>query len=206
MLYDFLFKIVFIGDSCVGKTALVERLTRNIFSHYYNSTIGVDFSAHMLDIDEHRIKTHIWDTAGQECFANIIKTYLQGVAGGALIFDVGRKSSFEKVDFWLNEMKEKGTMGHTPVMILVGNKRDKKNREVDREVAEKYAKDNDMLYCETSAKENINVDKFYRMLVEKIFHTADLKNPRESRGIRKSILPDKKIKVKRERYCCCFNN
>ena len=202
MLYDFLFKIIFIGDSCVGKTALVNRLTRNMFQSYYDSTIGVDFSSLMLDIDGTTIKTHIWDTAGQPCFSPIIKSYYKGVAGAVLVFDVSRKSSFKKLDYWFNEMKEKGTHDHIPVTILVGNKIDKQNREVTNEEAEKYAKDNDMLYYETSSKKDINIKKFYRSLIEKINDTADLKNPDERKGIRKSIMPDKKIQVKNNRECC----
>lgn len=202
MLYDFLFKIIFIGDSCVGKTSLVNRLTRNTFHPYYESTIGVDFSSLMLDIDGTTIKTHIWDTAGQPCFSPIIKTYYRGVAGAVLVFDVGRESSFKKIDHWFNEMKEKGTQDHIPVTILVGNKTDTKKRVVDKEVAEKYAKENNMLYCETSSKKNVNVREFYKMLIEEIHNTADLKNPDERKGIRKSIMPDKKLKVQNNRECC----
>ena len=92
MSYDYLFKMIFVGDTNVGKTAIANRLSRNRFDCHYDATIGVDFSSLTLDIDEKRIKTHIWDTAGQECFSSIITTYYRGVAGAILVFDVGRES------------------------------------------------------------------------------------------------------------------
>ena len=105
MSYDYLFKIIFVGDTCVGKTALVERVARNVFHETYNSTVGVDFSTVTLDISDQTIKTHIWDTAGQKCFASIISTYYRGVAGATIVFDVSNRNSFHKCTFWLNQIK-----------------------------------------------------------------------------------------------------
>ena len=172
MSYDYLFKVVFVGGPCVGKTALTERLISNKFPYNYDATIGVDFSAKSLIIDNMNIKTHIWDTAGQKCFSSIITTYFTGVAGAAIMFDIGRKSSFCQVDYWREEIEKRRTMNHVPVMILIANKVDKKHREVSKEEAEKYAEKHNMLYCETSAKDNFNVCEFYEMLIERIYQTA----------------------------------
>ena len=130
MSYDYLFKIIFIGDASVGKTALAERITKNEFHETYNSTIGVDFSTVTLDICDHSIKTHIWDTAGQECFASIISTYYRGIAGAVIVFDITSRSSFRKCSFWLNQIKQNGTIGHLPIITLVGNKIDRATREL----------------------------------------------------------------------------
>jgi len=193
------------GGPCVGKTALTERLISNKFPHKYNATIGVDFSAKNLVIDNMNIKTHIWDTAGQKCFSSIITSYFTCVAGAAIMFDVGKKSSFHQVDYWREEIEKRGTINHVPVMILIANKVDKKHREVSKEEAEKYAKKHNMLYCETSAKDNLNVHEFYEMLIERIYQTADLDNPRENKGVRKSMVC--KLKIKPERNCCgCIIN
>jgi|TARA_B110000495_G_C23028485_1_gene611758 Ras-related protein Rab-18 len=189
------------GGPCVGKTALTERLISNKFPHKYNATIGVDFSAKNLVIDNMNIKTHIWDTAGQKCFSSIITSYFTCVAGAAIMFDVGKKSSFHQVDYWREEIEKRGTINHVPVMILIANKVDKKHREVSKEEAEKYAKKHNMLYCETSAKDNLNVHEFYEMLIERIYQTADLDNPRENKGVRKSMVC--KLKIKPERNTCC---
>lgn len=207
MSYDYLFKIIFVGDVHVGKTALTERLTAQRFTDYYHTTIGVDFSTVNLDIKEDKIKTHIWDTAGQECFSPIIQSYYRGIAGAVIVFDVTDRDSFIRVPFWLNEIKKNGNQNHIPVTILVGNKIDKKERSVYKDEIDDFAKNNNILYCETSAKENINVNKFYYMLIEKIYDTADLIDPDEKKGIRKGFIKHSKINVYNNRPCdkfeCC---
>ena len=142
MSYDYLFKIIFVGDACVGKTALAERITKNEFHESYNSTIGVDFSTVTLDIGDQTIKTHIWDTAGQKCFASIISTYYRGIAGAVIVFDVSSRNSFRKCSFWLNQVKQNGTIGHLPVIALVGNKIDRATRDVTYDEAVNFAEKN----------------------------------------------------------------
>lgn len=204
MAYDYLFKIIFVGDVCVGKTALTERLSKQKYSPYYHATIGIDFSAVTVDVKDDTIKTHIWDTAGQECFASIIQTYYRGIAGAAVIFDVTDRHSFEKVPFWLNEIKRNGHPTHMPVLMLVGNKIDKRKRVIFHDEIQTFAKDNNMLYCETSAKENININVFYQTLIEKIYNTADLINPDETKGIRRGFVNHNKIIIKEDNDCATF--
>jgi len=205
MSYDYLFKIIFVGDACVGKTALAERITKNEFREHYNSTIGVDFSTVTLDICDHTIKTHIWDTAGQECFASIISTYYRGIAGAVIVFDVSSRNSFHKCSFWLNQIKQNGTIGHLPVIALVGNKIDTAVRKVTHDEAVNFAEKNDMNYYETSARKNIDIMKFYRGLIEKIYNTADLDADDEKHGIRKGMISHSKVQIKDQRDCfnCC---
>ena len=205
MSYDYLFKIIFVGDASVGKTALAERITKNEFREHYNSTIGVDFSTVTLDICDHTIKTHIWDTAGQECFASIISTYYRGIAGAVIVFDVSSRNSFRKCAFWLNQIKQNGTIGHLPIITLVGNKIDKAAREVTYDEAVSFAEKNNMNYYETSARKNIDVMKFYQGLIEKIYNTADLDADDEKHGIRKGIVHHSIVQTKGERACfdCC---
>ena len=201
MSYDYLFKIIFVGDACVGKTALAERITKNEFHESYNSTIGVDFSTVTLDIGNQTIKTHIWDTAGQECFASIISTYYRGIAGAVIVFDVSSRNSFRKCSFWLNQIKQNGTIGHLPVIALVGNKIDRAIRDVTYDEAVNFAEKNNMNYYETSARKNIDVMKFYQGLIKKIYNTADLDN--EKHGIRKGVVSHSKVQIKDEMECCC---
>jgi len=201
MSYDYLFKIIFIGDTCVGKTALAERITKNEFHESYNATIGVDFSTVSLDIDDQTIKTHIWDTAGQECFASIISTYYRGIAGAVIVFDVSSRNSFRKCSFWLNQVKQNGTIGHLPVIALVGNKIDRATSDVTYDEAVNFAEKNNMNYYETSARKNIDVMKFYQGLIKKIYNTADLDN--EKHGIRKGVVSHSKVQIKDEMECCC---
>ena len=203
MSYDYLFKIIFVGDACVGKTALAERITKNEFHESYNSTIGVDFSTVTLDIGDQTIKTHIWDTAGQECFASIISTYYRSIAGAVIVFDVSSRNSFLKCSFWLNQIKQNGTIGHLPVIALIGNKIDRATREVTYAEAVNFAEKNNINYYETSARKNINVMKFYKGLIEKIYNTADLDNIDEKHGIRKGMISHSKVHINDERECCC---
>jgi small GTP-binding protein len=202
MSYDYLFKIIFVGDACVGKTALAERITKNEFHESYNSTIGVDFSTVTLDIGDQTIKTHIWDTAGQKCFASIISTYYRGIAGAVIVFDVSSRNSFRKCSFWLNQIKQNGTIGHLPVIALVGNKIDRAIRDVTYDEAVNFAEKNNMNYYETSARKNIDVMKFYKGLIEKIYNTADLDAEDEKHGIRKGMVSHSKVQIKDERECC----
>jgi len=199
MSYDYLFKIIFVGDTCVGKTALTHRISRNWFQEHYNSTIGVDFATVMVDINDKKIKSHIWDTAGQKCFATIIASYFRGIAGAAVVFDVGNKSSFCKCEFWINQINNNSTTGHNPVMILIGNKIDSSNREVSRKEAEDFANENGMTYYETSARKDIGVRECYHGLLREICETTDLDVAEERYGIRKGMIQSK---VTEERDCC----
>ncbi len=141
MSYDYLFKLIFIGDTSVGKTAIIDRLTHDRYLARYDNTIGVDFACINTVINnKDRIKAHIWDTAGQESFASIITTYYRGIAGAAIIFDLTRKESFQRVDFWLNELKNKRENNQPISILLIGNKKDRSRREVTIGEIENYAK------------------------------------------------------------------
>jgi small GTP-binding protein len=203
MSYDYLFKIIFLGDTHVGKTALAERITKNDFEPQYHSTVGVDFSTITLDIQDNLIKTHIWDTAGQECFSSIISAYYRGIAGSLVVFDVSRRDSFHKCNFWIEQLLSNGTEGHEPAMILVGNKTDKISRTVSTEEAEKFAMENNMQYYETSARKDINVHACYRRLIEQIYDNMDKKAIDGKHGIRKGMITQSKIRVKDDRLCNC---
>jgi len=206
MSYDYLFKIIIIGDGFVGKTALVERITRNDFRTCYNSTIGVDFSSYTLDINEDTIKTYIWDTAGQKCFSSIISAYYSGIAGAVIVFDVTNRESYEKVSYWLNEIKMSNTTENKPVIILVGNKIDAQDRTVSKTEAESFASANDMMYYETSAKQNINVQQCYRVLIEKIYNGIDPETISDNNGIRRGPSTHTKVKtIAMRKHICCVD-
>ena len=207
MSYDFLFKIIFVGDTNVGKSAIAERISRNSFPLHHDPTIGVDFSTTCLHVDNKLIKTHIWDTAGQECFSSIISSYYRGVAGAVIIFDVCRQSSFKKCRYWINQILQNNTRENIPVMFLIGNKCDRKNRVISSEKAEKFAKENNLVYFETSAKRDENIHEFYKKLIETIYANADLENLSEENGIRKGMIARLETPNETDRECnilsCC---
>ncbi|KAL9325440.1 hypothetical protein ACSQ67_006085 [Phaseolus vulgaris] len=120
--YDYLFKVVLIGDSGVGKSNLLSRFTRNEFSLESKSTIGVEFATRSIRVDDKVVKAQIWDTAGQERYRAITSAYYRGAVGALLVYDVTRHVTFENVERWLKELRD-----HTDaniVVMLVGNKAD----------------------------------------------------------------------------------
>jgi small GTP-binding protein len=168
MNYDYSFKIATIGCTYVGKTAIVNRFCDNRFKSHWEATIGVDFSTSFLKVNDKQIKFQIWDTAGQENFAPIIRSYYRGVAGVVMVFDVGERFSFNKLNFWLNELYKNKEEKHQMPIVLVGHKVDKKIRQVSKQEAEDFADINGMEYIEASAKSDSNITPIFSKLADKI--------------------------------------
>ena len=174
MSYDYLFKLIMIGDSGVGKTALAQCLAKKKFPVEYQSTIGLDFASKTIMIHNNvLIKSYIWDTAGQEIFSSIIASYYRDIAGAIVVFDVTNRNSFQRCDFWLSELDNNRKALRDISIILLGNKIDNNNREISEEEATKYAKDRGLLYMETSAKTRQNIEVFYRIFIHHIFENMN---------------------------------
>lgn len=120
--YDYLFKVVLIGDSGVGKSNLLSRFTRNEFDLETKTTIGVEFATNTVNIDSKTIKAQIWDTAGQERYRAITSAYYRGAVGALLVYDISKQSSFDNIERWLNELNDHSDAAIT--VMLVGNKSD----------------------------------------------------------------------------------
>ena len=130
MSYDYLYKIILIGNTGVGKTSYCDRLVHNKYNDIFLPTLGVDFFAKHMKLDDNTvIKTHIWDTAGQEKFNGIIKHYYKDIAGAIIMFDISNKYTFNRVKYWKNEIIKKSNceINSFPLLILV-SKCDNKNR------------------------------------------------------------------------------
>ncbi|XP_048416761.1 ras-related protein Rab-18-like isoform X1 [Stegostoma tigrinum] len=166
-------KILIIGESGVGKSSLLLRFTDDTFDSEIGSTIGVDFKVKTMKFDDNSIKLAIWDTAGQERFRTLTPSYYRGAQGVILVYDVTRRETFGKLDNWLNELETFSTK-HGIVKMLVGNKIDKKNREVDRSEGLRFARKHSMLFIEASAKTCDGVDCAFEEVVEKILQTPGL--------------------------------
>lgn len=165
--YDVIYKIIIIGDSGVGKSNILSMYLRNEFKQDSKSTVGVEFGAKKLTINNTTIKAQIWDTAGQERYRSITSTYYKGSKGCFIVYDITQNSTFESVDRWYNEMKK--TADPNISIILVGNKCDlDSQRQVSKEAGEEKAKTLNMPFFETSALANIQIEKVFNSMIEDI--------------------------------------
>ncbi|XP_006870537.1 PREDICTED: ras-related protein Rab-43 [Chrysochloris asiatica] len=165
--YDFLFKLVLVGDASVGKTCVVQRFKTGAFSERQGSTIGVDFTMKTLEIQGKRVKLQIWDTAGQERFRTITQSYYRSANGAILAYDITKRSSFLSVPHWIEDVRKYA--GSNIVQLLIGNKSDLSElREVPLAEAQSLAEHYDILCAiETSAKDSSNVEEaFLRVATE----------------------------------------
>lgn len=178
--YDYLFKIVLIGDSGVGKSNLLSRFTRNEFSLESKSTIGVEFATRSIQVDEKTIKAQIWDTAGQERYRAITNAYYRGAVGALLVYDITKTASFENVSRWLKELRDHAES--SIAVMLVGNKSDLRHlRSVKTEDAQAFCEREGLSFIETSALEATNVEKAFQQTLTDIYHIVN-KNKKLSDG------------------------
>ncbi|NXN93221.1 RB18B protein, partial [Rhinopomastus cyanomelas] len=169
-------KLLLIGDSAVGKSRVL-RVGSPVPSDKPSllASLGVDFKVKKMVVDGHAVQLAIWDTAGQERFRTLTPSYYRGAQGVVLVYDVTRKDTFTGLDSWLNELDLYTTKSNA-VKMLVGNKTDKPDREVDRKEGLQFAKKRSLLFIETSAKTKEGVQHAFEELVTKILQTPGLWN------------------------------
>ncbi|GMI93258.1 RAB GTPase homolog A5A [Hibiscus trionum] len=184
---DYLFKIVLVGDSAVGKSNLLARFARDEFYPNSKSTIGVEFQTQKVDVNGKEVKAQIWDTAGQERFRAVTSAYYRGAVGALLVYDISRRQTFESIGRWLNELQSHSDMN--VVTILVGNKSDLRDaREVSTAEGKDLAEAQGLFFMETSALDSSNVaaafqtvvKEIYNILSKKVMMSQELKKPESS--------------------------
>ncbi|KAA3457374.1 ras-related protein Rab11A-like [Gossypium australe] len=172
---DYVFKVVLIGDSGVGKSQILARFARNDFSLDSKSTIGVEFQTRTLLIEHKSVKAQIWDTAGQERYRAVTSAYYRGAAGAMLVYDVTKRQTFNHIARWLEELR--GHADKNIVIMLVGNKSDlEKQREVSTEDATEFAQKEGLFFLETSALAAKNVETAFLTVLTEIFNIVNKKN------------------------------
>lgn len=186
MSYAYLFKYIIIGDTGVGKSCLLLQFTDKRFQPVHDLTIGVEFGARMVTIDNKQVKLQIWDTAGQESFRSITRSYYRGAAGALLVYDITRRDTFKHLSRWLEEARQHSQSNM--VIMLIGNKNDLEHRRaVSTEEGRAFAEANGLIFMETSAKTAYNVEQAFINTAEKIHENIlsgaiDVSN--ESHGIK----------------------
>ncbi|CAH1430808.1 unnamed protein product [Lactuca virosa] len=172
---DYLFKMVLVGDSAVGKSNLLSRFAKDEFHLDSKPTIGVEFAYRNIKVGDKLAKAQIWDTAGQERFRAITSSYYRGALGAMLVYDITRRGTFKNLKKWLHELREYGN--RDMVIVLIGNKSDLvESREVEAEEGQSLAQLEDLCFLETSAKENLNVEDAFLQMITKIFEIASQKS------------------------------
>ncbi|KAL3572889.1 hypothetical protein D5086_026793 [Populus alba] len=171
---EYLFKIVIIGDSAVGKSNLLSRYARNEFNLHSKATIGVEFQTQSMEIDGKEVKAQIWDTAGQERFRAVTSAYYRGAVGALIVYDISRRTTFDSVGRWLDELKTHSDT--TVAWMLVGNKCDLENiRDVSVEEAKCLAEAEGLFFMETSALDSTNVKKAFEIVIREIYNNVSRK-------------------------------
>jgi Ras-related protein Rab-1A len=165
--YDYLFKLLLIGDSGVGKSCLLLRFADDTYTESYISTIGVDFKIRTIELEGKTIKLQIWDTAGQERFRTITSSYYRGAHGIIVVYDVTDEDTFKNVKQWLNEIERYACDNVNK--LLVGNKSDLVSRKVvEYTEAKEFADQRGIPFLETSAKSSTNVEQAFMTMAAEI--------------------------------------
>lgn len=172
---DYVFKVVLIGDSAVGKSQLLARFARNEFSIDSKATIGVEFQTKTLVIDQKTVKAQIWDTAGQERYRAVTSAYYRGAVGAMLVYDMTKRQSFDHIARWLEELR--GHADKNIVIMLIGNKCDLASlRAVPVEDAKEFAERESLFFMETSALDSTNVETAFLTVLTEIYRIVGKKN------------------------------
>ena len=204
---DYLLKIVLIGDSGVGKTSVLSRFARDQYNPESKTTIGVEFATKTIHVDNKVVKAQIWDTAGQERYRAITAAYYRGALGALILYDITSSNSFNALDRWLKELRANTEPNIT--IMLIGNKCDMKDlRSVTPEEGQNYAREKNLLFVETSAKDSIRVNEAFTQLIEEIVkntasdNLVDSNNQKSFTAQQKAGVAVKNTSPQEKKGCC----
>ena len=199
--YDFMAKVIIIGDSGVGKTNLITRFCESTFKDSYVATIGVDFKVKTLTVGNRRYKLQIWDTAGQERFKNITQTYYKGAAGIILTYSITDRSSYDNVERWMQQIENNAPPDVSKVLLAT-----KSDLNYERQVTEQegraMATKQGIGFMEVSAKAELNVKEGFELLVEDIHRKYEARGEFEGVSHKREVVIGKK-EDKDKKNCAC---
>ena len=202
--YDYLFKLIIVGDTNVGKTNIMSKYIKDQFNITSKSTIGVEFGTKILEIDNKKVKAQIWDTAGQERYKSITSAYYKGAKGAFIVYDITNKSTFESVDKWIKDLNSYGDKNLT--MLLIGNKSDLEDKRIiNKEEGEEKAKSFELGFIETSAYNGDNIDQAFDIMLKEVLKRYkvdnDINNEELEAGNGNNIELVKKNETKKKKCC-----
>lgn len=190
-------KLIIVGESSVGKSNLMSQFIDKRFYGDHDVTIGVEFATKNINIQNKIYKLQVWDTAGQETFRSITQAYYRGTVGCLLVYDITDRKTFERLDRWIGEIKQ--SCNNNAVIILAGNKSDlEQMRAVEQEEGKLLAEKHKLLFFETSAKTNNNVDQCFRTMIGQIVERIDNGSIQMNSAIRLTNPPTS------EKSSCCW--
>ena len=190
-------KVVFLGDTSVGKSCLAVRFVRNDFFEFQEPTIGAAFLGKNITLNDTRYKFEIWDTAGQERYRSLAPMYYRGAKAAVVVYDITNEDTFKGAKSWVKELKTKTT---NCIVLLVGNKVDLiENRKVDIDMVDDFAKNHGLIYIETSAKTGEKVDEIFKTIAKNL--------PKDSEDVQYNesldIILEGDNKERYNVYTCC---
>lgn len=208
--YDFLFKVVLVGDSGVGKSNILSRFTRNEFNLQSKATIGVEFATRSINVEGKTLKAQIWDTAGQERYRAITSAYYRGAVGALLVYDITKGESFNNLERWLKELRDHAD--DRIVILVVGNKCDLRHlREISEEDGKDFADKSGVTTVETSALDATNIDAAFQLLLTGIYEgmrarqmdaAAAAESNEPGAGTSVTLSPTTTNKKTKQKGCC----
>jgi len=200
-MYNYLFRILIVGDATVGKTSICNRISNNTFTPYSPATIGVDFNVFNLKLlNDSIIKCQLWDTAGSERFRSITRSYYNNTAVVILVFDLSDAKSFNRLPMWLQEIKD-NVRNEKYSILLLGNKSDLPPSEISRTEIMDFVEDNNLSYLETSAKNDTEARFKFSDYISELATTADFTG--QSTGVTVTPLDIIDKHRRDEDLCCC---
>jgi len=218
---QFQFKLVLLGEAAVGKSSLVLRFVKGHFTEYQESTIGAAFLTQTLALDDSTVKFEIWDTAGQERYQSLAPMYYRGAQAAVVVYDVTSQDSFERAQRWVSELRDQAN--RDIVIALAGNKIDlcheqeldqgdnepaqninSSRRSVEREEAQAYANDNNLIFYETSAKTGESVHELFLQVATDLPKNTNRNGPNSARaGVRLSAENANNTNTGNDKLACC---
>ena len=206
MSAKYIIKFITIGRNNVGKSCIIIQYTEDKFCENINSTIGVDYKKKFIQKGNELIKLSIFDTAGQERYSYLTKNFYKGTNGALLVYDITCRDSFNKLNFWLNDLKNNSDDIDNLFIYLVGNKKDlEEKREVSYDEASEFAYENNIPYIEVSAKTGENIDKLFDEMVKGTIKNIMKKRKEQKNYIHESMrisfLDKKTIKLNNKKCC-----